>query len=112
MRAEANWTFTALTPRTYARPGGWSGAAALYRSMLREGEELRSVAAATPLDVPVLAVGGYGGPFTEATVRQVSTGDVTAVLLEGVGHHVALEAPERLADAMLPFLARVDRARR
>jgi len=29
-----------------------------------------------------------------------------------VGHHVALEAPERLADAMLPFLARVDRARR
>lgn len=96
--------------RGYARPGGWNGAAGLYRSMLAEGEELRALAAAKPLDLPVLAVGGFGGPFTEGTVRRVSTGDVASVLLDGIGHHVALEAPQALADAMLPFLDRVDGA--
>jgi hypothetical protein len=30
--------------RTYGRPGGSSGAAGLYRSMLTEGEELRALA--------------------------------------------------------------------
>ena len=96
--------------RGYARPGGWNGVAGLYRSMLAEGEELRALAGAQSLDLPILAVGGFGGPFTEGTVRQVSTGDVTSVLLEGVGHYIALEAPRALAAAMLPFLDRVDGA--
>ncbi|MDM8083325.1 alpha/beta hydrolase [Cellulomonas cellasea] len=94
--------------RAYAQPGGWRGAAGLYRSMLAEGDEFRALAAARPLDIPILAVGGFGGPFTERTVREVSTGEVTSVLLDGVGHHVALEAPQALAAAMLPFLRRVD----
>lgn len=94
--------------RTYARPHGWAGAAALYRSMLTEGAELRALAGARPLEVPVLAVGGSGGRFTQETVRQVTRGEVTSVLLDGVGHHVALEAPDALAAAVLEFLARVD----
>ncbi|WP_066585193.1 alpha/beta fold hydrolase [Cellulomonas timonensis] len=96
--------------RAYSRPRGWDGAAGLYRSMLAEGDELRALAAAQPLDLPILAVGGFGGPFTEGTVRQVSTGDVESVLLDGVGHYVALEAPQALAAAMLQFLDRVDQA--
>jgi pimeloyl-ACP methyl ester carboxylesterase len=59
--------------RTYARPGGWNGAAGLYRSMLTEGEEFRRVAAATPIEVPVLAIGAAGGPFTAATLNQVTS---------------------------------------
>ncbi|TQS40140.1 alpha/beta fold hydrolase [Cryptosporangium phraense] len=79
--------------RGYARPDGWSGAIGLYRSMLREGAELRAL---PELTVPVLAVGSAGGPFTEATMAQVAT-DVRSVRLDGVGHYVALEAPEDLA---------------
>jgi len=95
--------------RTYSRPGAWRGAIGLYRSMLSEGEELRRLAASRPLRMPVLAVGGFGGPFTEATMRQVTEGEVTSVLLEGVGHYVAMEAADALADAMTEFLYRVDR---
>jgi pimeloyl-ACP methyl ester carboxylesterase len=94
--------------RTYARPGGWRGAAGLYRSMLAEGEEIRSLASSRPLTMPVLAVGAGGGPFTAATVKQVTAGPVESVQLDGVGHYAALEAPEALAGAVLGFLDRVD----
>lgn len=117
-----SWAFPAMTAvpgavtdadvaelaRTFARPGGWRGAAGLYRSLLAEGDELRALAAAHLVDVPVLAVGGSGGGFTAGTLAQVTRADVESVLLEGVGHHVALEAPEALADAVLAFLRRVD----
>lgn len=91
--------------RTYARDGAWLGAGGLYRSMLAEGPELRTLATTRPLAMPVLAVGGGGGPFTAGTLAQVSSHDVTSVQLDGVGHYVALEAPEALAGALLGFFA-------
>lgn len=93
--------------RTYAREDGWNGAVALYRSMLAEGPELRELAA-TPLQIPALAIGGFGGAFTHSTLSQAIAGPVESVLLDGVGHYVALEAPERMGDAILGFLARHD----
>lgn len=95
--------------RAYSRPGGWQGAAGLYRSMLAEGDEIQVLAARRPISVPTLAVGGGGGSFTVATLAQVTTGEPASVQIDGVGHHVALEAPDRLADAMLTFLRDVDR---
>ncbi|WP_144875132.1 alpha/beta fold hydrolase [Microbacterium sp. 1.5R] len=89
--------------RTYSRAHGWSGAVGLYRSMLAEGTEFRE-RARTKLTVPTLAVGGFGGPFTETTVAQIVDGPVESVLLEGVGHYVALEAADRLGRAILTFL--------
>ncbi len=94
--------------RTYARPDGWRGASGLYRSMLSEGAEMTELAAAHPLRMPVLAVGAGGGEFTHATLSQVTDGPVEAVQLEGVGHYAALEAPDRLAAALLGFYGRVD----
>ena len=85
--------------RTYARPGGFSGAAGLFRSALSEGDDLRAL---PKLMQPVLAVGGGSGDFTPVTMRQVAT-DVTPVVLDGIGHYLAMEAPERLAAAMLAF---------
>jgi pimeloyl-ACP methyl ester carboxylesterase len=118
----ADWAFPAMTAvqdaitgteldefaRTYARPGGWRGAAGLYRSMLAEGDEIRELARTSPLTVPVLAVGAGGGPFTERTMRQVTAGTVRAAQLDGVGHYAALEAPQALSSAVLDFLADVD----
>ena len=92
--------------RTYARPAGFSGAAGLYRSLLTEAEEMRALAA-RKLELPVLAVGGGSGEFTASAMRQVAT-DVTSVMLDGIGHYVAMEAPERLADELLAFHRTVD----
>ncbi len=96
--------------RTYARPDGWRGAAGLYRSMLAEGDQIKGLAQAHPLTVPTLAIGAGGGSFTSGTVRQVASGEVTSVQLEGVGHYAAQEAPEQVAEAVLRFTEVVDAA--
>src|SRR5580692_10393795 len=83
--------------RTYSPPGGWRGAAGLYQSMLQEGPEIKALADTHGLAMRVLAVGAGGGPFTFATMSQVSSDPVRSVKLEGVGHYVAMEAPGELA---------------
>ena len=88
--------------RSYARPGAFAGAAGLYRSLLSEGDELRKLAA-RKLDMPVLAVAGFSDR-TPTTLRQVAT-NVTTVGIEGIGHYVAMEAPDRLAAALRSFYA-------
>lgn len=90
--------------RAYGVPGGWRGASGLYASALAEGEELRALADASPIRVPVLAIGASGGSFTADAFDQVSATPSRRVLLEGVGHYVALESPERLASAILDFV--------
>jgi pimeloyl-ACP methyl ester carboxylesterase len=92
--------------RSYSRPDAFKGAAGLYRSMLREGDEIRKLAT-QKLAMPVLAVSGGSGEFTPATLRQVAT-DVSAVSLDGIGHYAAMEAPDRLADALLSFYEKID----
>lgn len=93
--------------RSYSRSKAWSGAAGLYRSMLSEGEEIRALAA-QKLALPMLAVGGASGDFTPNTFAQVGA-DVTSVVLDGIGHFVAMEAPDRLAETLLNFYEKVDR---
>jgi pimeloyl-ACP methyl ester carboxylesterase len=92
--------------RTYSRPNAFAGAAGLYRSLLAEGEELRELAT-RKLDLPTLAVAGFNGDFTPSTLRQVAT-DVQTVHIEGIGHHVAMEAPRQLATTLLDFYAGID----
>lgn len=91
--------------RTYGRPGGFSGAAGLYRGMLAEGPELRSLAQNAPLRMPVTTIGSRGGGFTHAAFRSVTALEPTAVRLGGVGHYVAQEAPRPLANTLIEALA-------
>jgi pimeloyl-ACP methyl ester carboxylesterase len=91
--------------RTFGRPGGFSGAAALYRGMLTEGDELRTLAQNLPLRMPVTAIGSRGGGFTHAAFSSVTTQEVTAIQLDGVGHYVAQEAPQQLADILIEAFA-------
>jgi pimeloyl-ACP methyl ester carboxylesterase len=90
--------------RAYAGPSGFTGAAGLYRSLLADGDEIRALA---PLALPVLAVGAGSGEFTATTLRQVAT-DVRTASLDGAGHYAAMEAPERLAAALLAFYDGID----
>ncbi|WOX07439.1 alpha/beta hydrolase [Streptomyces sp. N50] len=92
--------------RSYRRPDAFNGAAGLYRSMLREGDEIRRLAS-RKLTTPVLAVGGRSGEFTPATMRQVAE-DVSPLSIEGIGHYAAMEAPDRLADGLLSFYEKLD----
>jgi pimeloyl-ACP methyl ester carboxylesterase len=94
--------------RTYAGPNGWAGTSGLYQSVFTDQGATRELAESRPLTVPVLAVDGINAPFTAGTLRQVATGEVGAVHIEGVGHLVAQEAPEALAAAVLEFVGRVD----
>jgi pimeloyl-ACP methyl ester carboxylesterase len=96
--------------RTYSRPDGWRGAAGLYRSMLRDGPEIRVLAESPGLAVPVLAVGAGGGPFTVGTMSQAAAAGISSVQLDGVGHYAAMEAPEELAKAVLGFVDGIDAA--
>jgi pimeloyl-ACP methyl ester carboxylesterase len=92
--------------RSYARPDAFAGAAGLYRSLLSEGDELRTLAT-RKLEMPVLAVAGFSGRTPE-TLRQVAT-NVTAVHIEKTGHYVAMEAPDQLAATLHSFYADLDR---
>lgn len=85
--------------RTYSRPHGFDGASAIYRSLLSEGSELgrRSI------ETRALTIGAGGGGFTHGSISRAVKGTVTSVLLDGVGHYAALEAPERVAAAILEF---------
>ena len=94
--------------RTYSRPDGWRGAIGLYQSMLTEGESVKALAEASPLIMPVLAIGAGGGSFTAQTVSQITSGDIKSVKLEGVGHYVAMEAPAALSIAILAFLEDIE----
>jgi pimeloyl-ACP methyl ester carboxylesterase len=94
--------------RTYARPGGWRGAAGLYRSMLQEGPEIKALAEFPGLNVPVLAVGAGGGPFTAGTMAEAASAEISSVQLDGTGHYAAMEAPGELAKAILGFVDGID----
>lgn len=94
--------------RTYSRPGGFRGASGLYRSMLSEGADITALAVAHPLTAPVLAVGAGGGAFTESTLSAAVGHAVRSVQLEGVGHYAAMEAPDEVAAALLPFFHDID----
>jgi pimeloyl-ACP methyl ester carboxylesterase len=96
--------------RTYSRPDGWRGAVGLYQSMLQEGEDIVALVATRKLTMPVLAIGAGGGEFTFATMTQVASDPVRSISLEGVGHYAALEAPDKLAEALVDFFNTVDAA--
>lgn len=91
--------------RSYGRPGGFSGAVGLYRGMITEGHELRTLAQNAPLRMPVTTIGTRGGGFTHAAFSGVTTQEVIAIQLDDVGHYVAQEAPQLLADTLIEAFA-------
>lgn len=93
--------------RAYTRPGAERGPAGLYRTIFTDKGALRELVTEHPVAVPVLAIDGPHHPFTEVSLRQVAD-DVTAVHIDGVGHLVAQQAPERFASAIADFIAVVD----
>jgi pimeloyl-ACP methyl ester carboxylesterase len=94
--------------RSYSRADGWRGASGLYQSTLKEGSEIKSLAETHRLTMPRLAIGAGGGTFTANTMMAATGTDISSVMLDGVGHYAALEAPERLSSALLNFWGNID----
>ncbi len=93
--------------RTYSRPNGWRGAVGLYQSMLQVGPEIQALAQSHKVNAPVLTIGAGGGTFTANTMAAVAT-TVRSVLLDGVGHYAAMEAPKLIAQAIAEFIEGID----
>jgi pimeloyl-ACP methyl ester carboxylesterase len=93
--------------RVYSRPDGLRGTAGFYGSMLGEGDEIRELVAQGQLTMPVLAIDAGTGDFTRDTMSLVAA-NVTVAKLDGVGHLVAMEAPEALAETLLGFYRPLD----
>jgi pimeloyl-ACP methyl ester carboxylesterase len=88
--------------RVYSRPEGLRGTAGFYGSVLAERDEITELVARGRLMMPVLAVDAGTGDFTRDTMSQIAD-NVTTAKLDGVGHLVAMEAPDRLAATLLRF---------
>ena len=86
-------------------PNALRGSFGFYRAVgvTREQNEVRK---AQPLSIPVLAIGGEesAGDMVGAAMELVAD-DVETLVLAGTGHWVAEQAPARLADALIAFLA-------
>lgn len=101
--------------RVFAQPGGARAAFSYYRAAFSpDGLQQNRTRAATPLPMPVLAIGGEFsvGAGMLATMRHVSN-DVRGLTIPGVGHFVPEESPAEVTAALLDFVrAAADRATR
>lgn len=92
--------------RGLRKPGGLHGSFGWYREALVTGEQVRE-ATKTKIATPVLAINGqYGHPDVGPQMELVAT-DVTSVTIPSCGHLCAEEKPQEMAQAILPFAARV-----
>jgi pimeloyl-ACP methyl ester carboxylesterase len=88
-----------------SEPGVLTGSLGFYRAFdatVAQNEERK----ATPLAMPVLAIGGetsYGADV--GAVMKLVADDVQSVVIPGAGHWVAEEAPDEVLAALTEFLA-------
>jgi pimeloyl-ACP methyl ester carboxylesterase len=92
--------------RTYTAPETLRCWLAYYRDAAVDGEWNRQ-AARSPLQIPVMALGGAAaiGTAVEASVKQVAT-HVVGTVLPDCGHYPSYERPEAVAHLVTSFLRR------
>ena len=90
--------------RVYSAPGAMRSGYAYYRAIFDSIAQNKATAA-TPLSMPVLAVGGaqWMGPMMEAMVAPVAA-DLRVKIVAGSGHFVPEEAPADICRIVQEFL--------
>ncbi len=91
--------------RLYAKPGAWSNGLGYYRAIFDSMAQNKATAA-TPLNMPVLAIGGSGGlgDAMRGTFQSFSP-QLSGAVIPNCGHYVLEESPQALLEILLPFLA-------
>ena len=94
---------------TLRAPGAVDGALGYYWSLFRGDPAAADQAALSSVSVPSLIIAGAADGTVNNKrfdlARPAFTGPYTFLALEGVGHFPQLEAPDRVADAIVSFLA-------
>jgi pimeloyl-ACP methyl ester carboxylesterase len=93
--------------RIYSTPGRWSAALGYYRAIF-ETMAQNAATAATPLTMPVLAIGGESGlgAAMRASFERVAP-RLSGAVIPACGHYVPEESPKALLALIEPFLAAV-----
>jgi pimeloyl-ACP methyl ester carboxylesterase len=91
--------------RIYAASGRWSMGLGYYRAIFDSIAQNR-VTAATPLAMPVLAIGGQAGlgAAMRASFERAAP-QLSGAVIPGCGHYVPEESPQALLALIEPFLA-------
>lgn len=91
--------------RALQRPGALRAGMNYYAAVWQDAEDNRALAE-TPLETPVLAIGGAmsAGPFVAQLFAPVAR-DVTAAVIPQAGHWLGDENPKALADTLAAFFA-------
>ena len=90
--------------RLYAGKGRWTSGLAYYRAIF-DSIAQNQATAATPLSMPVLAIGGDAGlgAAMRAAVEPCAP-NLQSVVIPRCGHYVPEESPQAFLDAVGPFL--------
>jgi pimeloyl-ACP methyl ester carboxylesterase len=113
------WLFTSRTPtpgvfaaadfeeyaRVYRGRAAISSAVGYYRALPETIRQIEARKQGPKLEMPTLAIAGgagVGAPMIEP-LRQVAK-NLRGVVIEGCGHYVPEEAPERLLDELFAFI--------
>ena len=91
--------------RIYSAPGRWSMGLGFYRAIFESIAQNRATAA-TPLAMPVLAIGGEAGlgAAMRASFERAAP-QLSGAVIPGCGHYVPEESPQALLALLEPFLA-------
>jgi pimeloyl-ACP methyl ester carboxylesterase len=91
--------------RIYSTPGRWSMGLGFYRAIFESIAQNRATAA-TPLTMPLLAIGGEAGlgAAMQGSFERAAT-QLSGAVIPGCGHYVPEESPEALLALLIPFLA-------
>lgn len=92
--------------RTFAAPGGITGAFGVYRAILETIEQTESYAGLNKIKVPILGLGGDRsiGEKTKLMLEDVAS-DVRGGAVERCGHFIADERPDYLIELLYDFFA-------
>lgn len=107
LRQHVNWSVWGYT--RWENGSLWRTFLAEQRALVREAEDLAAVAAS--VRVPVLLVTDPKDtlvPFRTAVTLSQALPDARLHLIEGVGHHLPLRAPEKVAQEIVAFLESLD----
>jgi len=91
--------------RALQRPGALRAGMNYYAAVWQDAEDNRALAE-TPLEIPVLAIGGAmsAGPFVAQLFEPVAS-DVTGAVIPQAGHWLGDENPQALAEVLAEFFA-------
>jgi pimeloyl-ACP methyl ester carboxylesterase len=92
--------------KAYAQPGHMKAGMEVFRAFPRDAEDFAGFAK-TKLSMPMLVLSGEkaGGPFLIEQGKMVAT-NVEGVLVQGRGHWLMEEAPDRVIPKLVEFLNR------